>query len=69
MSRVDELLAEWREGAAKRRRLIREASNHGLQSKARERLLARDSVVGRRLLDVSEELRTLGVDPLTLRDE
>lgn len=66
LSRVDELLAEWREGAAERRRLMREAGNHGLQSQARERLLARDSKLGRRLLDVGNELREHGIDPMTL---
>lgn len=65
---ADALRQEWLAGAAERARLMREAGNHGAQSKARERLLARDSKVGRRLHDVGEELRALGIDPLTLRD-
>lgn len=64
MTRVDELLAEWREGAAERERLMRKTRDHGVNSKAREKLLARDSKIGRRLHDIHDELREFGVDPL-----
>jgi hypothetical protein len=59
----DALVQEWREGAAERERLIKRASNHGVGTVEYRRWMAKDSVVGRRMLALGDELRSAGIDP------